>query len=211
MKKLYCVICNKYRIFENPKISFLLQKTLVLSIICSKCKNKDEKIFKEKDSTEKLKNFALTGNTYLIWKYGRKKLGQEFRPKKIDERRNYLTEQIYRNESIIKKHKRVCTTLNYIEHFLILASTMTGCVFISALASLVGIPIGITSSAIGLKFYAINAGIKKYKSIIKKKKKNHDKILLAKSKFFSKEVLISKALIDSVISHDEFVLIIMFQ
>ena len=105
-----------------------------------------------------------------------------------------------------KKHKKVCTTLNYIEHFLILASTITGCISISAFASLLGIPIGITSSAIGLKICAITAGIKKYKSIIKKKKKKHDKIvLLAKSKLNSIEVLISKALINSVISHDEFV------
>ena len=55
---------------------------------------------------------------------------------------------------------------------------------------------------------AITTAIKKYKSIIKKKKKKHDKIVLfAKSKLNSIEFLISKALIDSVISHDEFVLI----
>ena len=46
MKKLYCVICGKYRKFEKPKISYIFEKALVLSIICSKCKNKDEKIFK---------------------------------------------------------------------------------------------------------------------------------------------------------------------
>ena len=51
------------------------------------------------------------------------------------------------------------------------------------------------------------AGIKKYKSIIKKKKKHYKTVLLAKSKLNSIEVLISKALIDLVISHDEFVLI----
>ena len=106
------------------------------------------------------------------------------------------------------KHKKICTTLNYIEHCLILASMITGCISISASASFIVIPIGIMSSAIGLKICAITAGIKKYKSIIKKKKKKHDKIvLLAKSKLNSIEVLISKALIDSVISHDEFVLI----
>ena len=55
-----------------------------------------------------------------------------------------------------KKHKRLCTTLNYIEHFLILGSKVTGCISISAFASLVGYPIGITSSAIGLKFFAIS-------------------------------------------------------
>ena len=106
------------------------------------------------------------------------------------------------------KHKKICTTLNYIEHCLILASMITGCISISASASFIVIPIGIMSSAIGLKICAITAGIKKYKSIIKKKKKKHDKIvLLAKSKLNSIEVLISKALNVSVISHDEFALI----
>ena len=61
-----------------------------------------------------------------------------------------------------KNHKRVCTTLNYTEHFLILASTITGCILISAFASLPGIPIGITSSAIGLK---ICAELQKLKNI----------------------------------------------
>ena len=52
------------------------------------------------------------------------------------------------------------------------------------------------------------AGIKKYKSIIKKKKTRHDKkVLLAKSKLNSIEVQISKDLIESNISHNEFVLI----
>ena len=90
----------------------------------------------------------------------------------------------------------------------ILASAITGCVLISDFASLLGIPIGITSSGIGLKISAIATGIKKYKSIIKKKKKNHSKIiLLAKSKLNSIEVIISKALINSNISHNEFILI----
>ena len=58
-------------------------------------------------------------------------------------------------------------------------------------------PIGITSSAIGWKICAIAAGIKKYKSIIKKKKKKPDEIvLLAESKFNSIAALICKAFID---------------
>ena len=105
-----------------------------------------------------------------------------------------------------KKHKKVCRILNYIDHLLIVISTITECVSISAFASLVGIPIEITSSAIGLKICAITARIRKYKSIIKKKKKKHDKIvLLAKSKSNRIEVLIFKVLIDSHINHDEFV------
>ena len=73
-------------------------------------------------------------------------------------------------------------------------------------SSLIGISAGILSSGVWLKICAIFAGIKKYKSIFKKKK--HNKIVfLAKSKLNNIEVLISKALIDSVISHGEFVLI----
>ena len=69
-----------------------------------------------------------------------------------------------------KKHKKVCTILTYIEHFLILRSTTTGCISISAFASLVGISIEITISAIGLIICAITTVIKKQKSTIKKKK-----------------------------------------
>ena len=68
------------------------------------------------------------------------------------------------------------------------------------------VKIGFGSSAVGLKICVITAGIKRYKSIIKKKKRKHNKILLlAKSKLNSIKVLISKALINSNISHDEFV------
>ena len=49
MEKLYCVICGKYRKFEKPKISYIFEKTLILSIICSKCKNEDEKVFKQEE------------------------------------------------------------------------------------------------------------------------------------------------------------------
>ena len=97
-----------------------------------------------------------------------------------------------------RKHKKFCTTLNYIEHFLVLVSTITGYISTSAFASLICICIGITSSAIGLKICAIAAGIKKYKPIIKKKRKKYDKmVFLAKSKLNKIEVLISEALIGS--------------
>ena len=106
-----------------------------------------------------------------------------------------------------KKDKKVYRVLNYTDHSPIVISTIIGCVSISALAPLIGIPIGIMSSATELKICVITAGIKKYKSTIKKKNKKHDKIvLLAKSKLNSIEVLISNVLIDSNISHDEFVL-----
>ena len=51
---------------------------------------------------------------------------------------------------ISKKHKKTCTALNYVEHLLISVSMVTGCVSIF-FASLIGIPVGIASSAVGLK------------------------------------------------------------
>ena len=74
-------------------------------------------------------------------------------------------------ELISKKYKKVCKILNDTENLLILASTVTGYVSISALASLVGVPAGIASTGITIKMSVIIAGIKKYKSITKKKKK----------------------------------------
>ena len=94
-------------------------------------------------------------------------ISQEFRLKNINEAKNYLIEEINQNDLMTEKHKKVCTTLNSIEHFLIKASTDTEC--IPSFASLVGVPIGITGSAYGLKICPITAGIKKYKSIIEKK------------------------------------------
>ena len=107
-----------------------------------------------------------------------------------------------------KKQKMFCTALNYTEHFLIFVSEVTGCISISAFTSSLSIPVGITSSAIVSQNCARTKEIKKYSSIIKKKQKKHDKrVLLVKCKLNQTEVLISKALIDSNISHDGFVLI----
>ena len=84
---------------------------------------------------------------------------QEFRLKKRDETRNYFIGQINRNELMSKSNKKVCRVLNHVEHLLILVSTVTECVSISAFAFLVDIPIGIPSSEIGLKSCVITASI----------------------------------------------------
>ena len=75
-------------------------------------------------------------------------IDMEFRLKNINETRNLFLEEIKYNELMSRKYKKVCATLNYIEHFLILASTITGCISIFAFASLIAVPIGITSFAI---------------------------------------------------------------
>ena len=105
----------------------------------------------------------------------------EFRLRKINETRNYLLDEITHNDLmnlLREKYKKTCKYLNYLENLLILVSTITGCVSISAFVWLVDINVGITSSSVGINISVIIAGIKKYKSIIKKKKKTHDKIVL---------------------------------
>ena len=62
MKILSCVICGKCRKFEILKISYLLGKTLVLSIISSTCKNEDGKLFIEEESIEIFKILDLIEN-----------------------------------------------------------------------------------------------------------------------------------------------------
>ena len=62
MKILYCVICGKYRKFENLKYYASIIKIIYLSVICRKFLNKDQKIFKEEDSIEILKILGLIEN-----------------------------------------------------------------------------------------------------------------------------------------------------
>ena len=88
-------------------------------------------------------------------------ISQKFRLKNIDETRTYFI-------SFILFH---------------LVSIVTGCVSISAFLSLVRIPVETRSFAIVSKVCAITAGIENYKSLIKKNKKNHDKIVLLAEKY----------------------------
>ena len=68
-------------------------------------------------------------------------MSQELRFKNIDQKSNSFPEQKEQNKLMSRKHKSLCTTLNYIEHILILASTITGCISTSIFVSLLGISI----------------------------------------------------------------------
>ena len=85
-------------------------------------------------------------------------MSHKFRLEKVHETRDYLFEKLMN-----QKQNKVFRTINYIEHFLILGTTITGCISISASASLVGIPVVITSSSIGLKICAKTEAISRYK------------------------------------------------
>ena len=70
----------------------------------------------------------------------------EFRLRKTEERRNYLLDETKHNDFMCEKYKKTCKYFNYVEHLLILVSTVTGCVSIFAFVLLVCVPVGIMSS-----------------------------------------------------------------
>ena len=90
-----------------------------------------------------------------VWRKHKSRIQTE---KKIGEIRNYLIEEINQNKLMGKKRKKVCRVFSYI--LLIVTSRITELVYIFAFVSSVGIPIGITSSSVGLKICVITAGLK---------------------------------------------------
>ena len=103
-------------------------------------------------------------------------VGLKFRPNKYRWNMKLSLKEIKHYAFMSKKQKKLCRTLNYFKHFLLFISAVTGSVSISAFPSLVSILVCITSSAVWLKTCTMTAEIKKYKSVIKRKKKMHDKI-----------------------------------
>ena len=121
---------------------------------------------------------------------------------------NYVREEINQRKSCSKKLIKCLAAFDYIDKVLIVLSSTSGGVSICTFTSVVGAPIGITSPSFTLIFSLTTGIIKKLLSITRNKKKNHDKILtLAKSKLNSIETLLSQALTDMEISHEEFMAI----
>ena len=88
-------------------------------------------------------------------------------------------------------------------------SAASGGVCIISSVSVAGAPTGIAGASFTLIFPLTTVIIKKLLSITRNKKKKHDKILiLAKSKLNSIETLVSQALIDMEIRHEEFITVL---
>ena len=105
-----------------------------------------------------------------------------------------------------KKLSKYVAASDYTDKVLIILSATSGRVSIDLFTSIIGAPIGIASASFTLIFSITTGIIKKLLSITRNKKKKHDKILmLARSKLNSIETLVSQALIDLEISHEEFV------
>ena len=113
--------------------------------------------------------------------------------------------KINRRKLCSKKLSKYVTAFDYIDKILIVLSATSSGVSIISFTSIIGAPVGIASASFTLIFSLTTGIIKKLLSITRNKKKKHDKILmLAKSKLDSIETLISQALIDIEISHEEF-------
>ena len=133
----------------------------------------------------------------------------KFRLDEISRIENYFIEEINQRKSCSQKLNKYVTTFDYIDKILIVLSATSSGVSIISFTSIIGAPVGIASASLTL-FFSLTTGItKKLLNITRKKKKKHYKILmLAKSKLNSIETLISQALIDMDISHEEFITIL---
>ena len=101
------------------------------------------------------------------------------------------------------------TIFDYKDKVLIISSATTGGISIISFRTAIGAPVGIASANFTLIFSLTTGIIKKLLDITRKKKKKHDKILmLAEKRFNSIETLISQALGDLDISHEEFIMIL---
>ena len=130
----------------------------------------------------------------------------KFRLDEISKIENYFHEEINQRKSCSKKLNKYVTTFDYIDKILIVLSATSSGVSIISFTSIIGAPVGIASASFTLIFSLTTGIVKKLLSTTRNKKKKHDKIfMLAKSKLNSIKTLISQALIDMEISHEEFV------
>ena len=133
----------------------------------------------------------------------------KFRLNEITKIENYFNSEISQRKLCSKKLSTYVTTFDYIDKTLIVLSATKGVGIVSH-ATIVGGPVGIASAGF-TKVFSLPTGIIKIllSTKRKKKKKKHDKILmLAKSKLNSIETLVSQALSDMEISHEEFITIL---
>ena len=133
----------------------------------------------------------------------------KFQLNKIGKIENYFHEEINQRKLCSKKVNKYVTVFDYIDKVLIVLSATTGGVSIISFTSVVGAPVGIASASFTLIFALTIGIIKKLLGTTRNKKRKHDKtFMLAKSKLNSIETLISQALNDIEISHEEFVTIL---
>ena len=132
---------------------------------------------------------------------------QQFRLDKISE--DYFITEIKERELMSKKLSKYISFFDYFDKSLIILSVISGSISIASFATVIGIPIGITSVSLSLTFSLCTGLIKKLLKATRNKKNKHNKIImLARSKLNSIESKISEALINNQISQEDFMTII---
>ena len=129
----------------------------------------------------------------------------KYRLNEIYKIRDYFNNEIKERKDINKKLNKYLVIFDYLDKTFITLSASFGTLSIASYASIVGIPGGITGASLTLVF-TIGTGISKsLLKLTKNRKKKHNKmIVLAKNKLNTVDTLLSSALNDSEISHEEF-------
>ena len=121
----------------------------------------------------------------------------KFRLNETTKTENYFNQEINQIKSCSKKLSKYVTVFDYIDKILFFLSATTEGVCIISHATVLGAPVGITSTGFTIAISLTTGIIKKLVSVARAKKKNHEAILtLAKSKLNSTETLVSQALFD---------------
>ena len=133
----------------------------------------------------------------------------KYRLHEINKIIDYFNNEIKERKDIIKKLNKYLVSFDYLDKIFIALSASFGTLSIASCASVVGTPAGIAGSSLTLIF-TIGTGIhKSMLNVTKKRKKKHNKIIvLAKNKLNMIDTILSSALNDSEISHEEFANII---
>ena len=129
----------------------------------------------------------------------------KFRLDEINKIKYYLNAEIKERKDIVKKISKYIVAFDYADKLFIMLSASFGTLSIVSHATVVRIPVGIAGASSTLIFTVTTGVVKKILKITRKKKKKHNKIItLARNKLNIIETLISQALIDFDISHEEF-------
>ena len=129
----------------------------------------------------------------------------KFRLDEINKIKDYLNAEIKERKDIVKRVSKYIVAFDYADKLFITLSASFGTLSIVSHATIVGILVGIAGASLTLIFTVMTGIVKKLLNITRKKKKKHNRIIaLAGSKLNIIETLISQALIDFDISHEEF-------
>ena len=128
----------------------------------------------------------------------------KYRLDEIKKIKEYFNTEIKERKYIVKKISKYIVAFDYADKVFITLSASFGTLSIASYATVVGIPAGLAGASLTLIF-TITGVVKTLLNITRKKKKKHNKIIaLARSKLNIIENLISQALIDFEITHEEF-------